>query len=424
MMVGPPYVAAESNEQRATSNQQPMPHKPQFKYFLSDVTNSVQKNSEIWSIPLPTTRKQPQRVTGISVTYGDYFSAVHSFLEQNRFEILIFAFSKSINRQIIPEEIEEIRVCLVKHGEFYHPSLIEAVLNKQSCKFVINVAISATGRDCIEREYNCLKRLGNDFSFSSIPEVYGYGKTCVKESRHTISMFLGQWFEGFNEFHISHDKTDNKYKILVWDSEKGNYFLSSDNTLELYRQAAMILTGYYNIETFEQIFPWHHAAGDFVIRMQNNKAKLKLITVRQYGPMFAKKEGDGEQGAGSRDTGRDAGMILEAMLVFLLNLSIRMRLDRLNGVGDIVWSDDIAVQGTLKGFFQGLRWKDSTGLFSDSFDAYFHDYLLSSCTEKDLFDLSLAIVNSYNPLAPEIPVIRQNIKKHAEVFFDAVTGQL
>ena len=140
-------------------------------------------------------------------------------------------------------------------------------MNKHSYKFVVNVAISAAGRDCIEREYNCLKRLGNDFSFSSIPEVYGYGKTCVKEGGHTISMFLGQWFEGFNEFHISHDKADNKYKILVWDSEKGNYFLSPDNTLELYRQAAMILTGYYNIETFEQIFPWHHAAGDFVIRL-------------------------------------------------------------------------------------------------------------------------------------------------------------
>ncbi len=411
-----------------------MPHKPQFKYFLSDATNPVQKNSEIWSIPLPTTRKQPQKVTGISVTYGDYFSSVHSFLEQNRFEILTSAFSKSINRQTIPEEIEEIRVFLIKHGEFYHPSLIEAILNKHSYKFVINVAISAAGRDCIEKEYNSLKRLGNDFSFSSIPKIYGYGEACVKKSRHTMSMFLGEWFEGFNEFHISHDDSDNKQKILVWDSEKGNYFLSPDNTLELYRQAAMILTDYYNIETFEQIFPWHHAAGDFVVKLtpqpcpppsrgkvsegvkkgNSHTIELKLITVRQYARMFAKKEDE--------DTDRDVEMILEAMLVFLLNLSIRMRLDRLNGTGDIVWSDDIAVQGTLKGFFQSLRRKDSTGLFSDSFDTYFHDYLLSSCTEKDFYDLSLAIVNSYNPLAPEIPVIRQNIKKHAEVFFNALVS--
>ncbi len=392
-----------------------MPHKPHFRYFLSNAPNSVQKESEIWSAPLPTTRKQPQKVTGISITYGDYFSAVHSFLEKNKFKILISAFSKSMNRQIIPEEIEEIRVCLIKHGEFYHPSLIEAILDKHSYKFVVNVAISAAGRDCIEREYNCFKRLGNDFSFSSIPEAYGYRETRVKESGHTISMFLGEWFEGFNEFHISLDKTDNKHKILVWDSEKGNYFLSPDNTLELYRQAAMILTGYYDIETFEQIFPWHHAAGDFVIRLQNNKAELKLITVRQYATMFAKKEDDEE-------TDRDVEMMLEALLVFLLNLSIRMRLDRIDGIGDIVWSDDIAVKGTLKGFFQSLRRKDSTGLSSDSFDTYFHDYLLSSCTEKDLYDLSLSIVNSYNPLAPEIPVIRDNIKKHAEVLFEAITG--
>jgi len=391
-----------------------MPHKPQFKYFLSDATNPVQKNSEIWSIPLPTSRKQPQSVTGLSVTYGAYFSAVHSFLEQNRFEILISVLSKSTNRQIIPEEIKEIRVCLIKYGEFYHPSIIKAILDKESYKFVLNVAISATGRNCIKREYSCLKKLGNDFSFSSIPEVYSYGEACVKESGYTISMFLGEWFEGFNEFHISHDKTDNKHKILVWDSEKGNYFLSPDNTLELYRQAAMILTDYYNIETFEQIFPWHHAAGDFVIRLQNNKAELKLITVRQYAPMFAKERDE--------NTGRDVEMILEAMLVFLLNLSIRMRLDRLNGVGDIVWSDDIAAYGTLKGFLQGLRRKGSSGLLSDSFDTYFHDYLLSSCTEKDFYDLSSAIVNSYNPLAPEIPVIRQNIKKHAEVLFNALAS--
>ncbi|RZB35082.1 MAG: hypothetical protein SRB1_00850 [Desulfobacteraceae bacterium Eth-SRB1] len=391
-----------------------MPLKPQFKYFLYRSDNLIQKNSKLWAIPLPTTRKQPQKATGISVTCGDYFSAVHSFLEQNRFEILTSAFSKSINRQIIPEEIEEIRVCLIKHGEFYHPSLIEAVLNKHSYKFVVNVAISVTGRDCIEREYSSLKRLGNDFSSSSIPEIYGYGEARVKKSRHTMSMFLGEWFEGFNEFHISHDGSDNKYKVLVWDSEKGNYFLSPDNTLELYRQAAMILTGYYDIETFEQIFPWHHAAGDFVVRLQNSEAELKLITVRQYAPMFAKERDE--------NTGRDVEMILEALLVFLLNLSIRMRLDRLNGVGDIVWSDDIAIQGTLKGFFQGLRRKDSTGLFSDSFDTYFHDYLLSSCTEKDFYDLSSAIVNSYNPLAPEISVIRQNIKKHAEVLFNALTS--
>ncbi|MEA3280776.1 MAG: hypothetical protein U9Q38_09295, partial [Thermodesulfobacteriota bacterium] len=126
-----------------------MLHKPQFKYFLYRLDNLIQKNSRILTVPLPMSRRQPLEDRSLSITYNDYFSAVHSFLEQNKFEILTSAFSKSINRQIIPEEIEEIRVCLIKHGEFYHPSLIEAVLNKHSYKFVVNVAISATGRHCM-----------------------------------------------------------------------------------------------------------------------------------------------------------------------------------------------------------------------------------------------------------------------------------
>ena len=106
-------------------------------------------------------------------------------------------------------------------------------------------------------------------------------------------MFLGEWFEGYNEFHISLDPADEKHKIIVWDHEHGNYFLSTDQTKALYRQAAKILTCYYNVETFEQISSWHHAAGDFVLKCQNDEIDLKLITVRQYRPMFGNDIGIG-----------------------------------------------------------------------------------------------------------------------------------
>jgi hypothetical protein len=230
-----------------------------------------------------------------------------------------------------------------------------------------------------------------------------------------VSMFLGEWFEGFNEFHITKDPSDEKNRINVWDTEKGNFFLTYEQTLELYRQAAMILTCYYDVETFEQIFPWHHAAGDFVIKLINNKIKARLVTVRQYASMFEKNEME------DQDKGTD--LILEALLVFFLNLSIRMRLDRLDGVGEIVWSEDVAVEGTLKGFFEGLALKPPVDSLQDSVVDCFRKHLLS-CSRADLLDLSQAMVNAYNPQAPEVPVIKRNLQSHVKILYNAIKNRL
>ncbi len=392
-----------------------MPIEPRFSYFLSQKNTSILNDSKIWKTPLPLKRnpsgKVSQRITDTSISYGDYFSAVRSFLEKNRFNLLLSAINHRINRKIDQEKIEEIQTYLVKHGEFYHPARIVTIIDGSSLSFVLNVAVSATGQDCIKREYKLLERLNKDFSFSFLPEVYGQGKVYAKENLE-IRMFLGEWFVGFNEFHISYDKTDGRKKIIVWDSIKGNFFLSQTRSIELYRQSAMILSYFYNPETFEQISPWHHASGDFVLRLRSNKLDVKLITVRQYSSMFKNTNGI-ENGI------RDAELILEAMLVFLLNLSIRMRLDRIDGVGPIVWSDDIAVKATLEGFFEALALKHSISLFSDPIATCFRKHLLS-CSESDVFDLSKGIVDAYNPLAPEVPIIKQNLETHVEVLCNAI----
>jgi len=387
-----------------------MLREPRFEYFLSRTNNSVQRDSEVWKASLPLNRmsfgKQPQQANGISVTYGEYFDAVRSFLEKNRFEIVRFAALQQANRDIKPEEIEKVCICLEKHGEFYHPARIETVVSGLKIPFVLNVAISDVGRKHIKTEYNFLQKMNNDFPFSFVPRVYGLGEASTKRRRQ-ISMFLGEWLDGFNEFHISRDPAERKNKIVVWDNKQGNFSLSNDKILELYSQAAMILTSYYNIETFEQLFSWHHAAGDFVLRLQNNKIDLKLITIRQYTSMF-------EKNLLVENINRDTDLILEALLVFFLNLSIRMRLDRLDGVGDIVWSDDIAVYGFLKGFFDGLALKPRSSHLPAPIDVCFCQHL-SFFTEADLYDLAKDIINSYQPKAPEVPVIKQNLKRHIEV---------
>ena len=393
-----------------------MPPKTQFKYYLQNTQNSLDEKNDIWSLPLPLSRKKPQKADEISLTYGDYFYAVRSFLKKDKFKSITSAISQQLNQNIKPEEIQEIRIYLEKHGEFYHPARIETFINGSRILFVLNAAISSAGKGFIKREFEILNKLNNEFSFSFIPKVYSQDKIFIKNKGIEISMFLGEWFEGFNEFHISQNKykqakTDSSIKIVVWDHEKGNFFLSDDESLELYSQVAMILTCCYNAETFEQIFPWHHAAGDFVIKLQNNNMEIKLITVRQYAPMIKNKKADKNHS--------DLSLILEAMLIFFLNLSIRNRLDRLDGVGEIVWSDNIAVEGTIKGFLNGLSKISSKNLIPDALAADFINYI-SCFTKTDLLELCNSIVNTYNPMAPDIPVIRQNLTDHVDLLYNSI----
>lgn len=387
-----------------------MPNAPQFKYFLYGAGQPVQPDSEICTTPIPLSRKPKERQAADFVSHGDYFSACRDFLAKDDFKTITFAVSQQIRRPVAVEELETIHIILEKHGEFYHPSKIETVLQGTTVSFVLNVAVSNAGNACIQREYRCLKRLHKEFPLSFVPKAYGEGHIYIKNNRK-VGMFLGEWLEGFNEFHISRDPLDKKNKLVVWDSENGNFFLSVEQTLEIYRQAALILTYYYHVETLEQIFPWHHAAGDFVVKRLNNTLEVKLITVRQYVSMVKEHE--------SADQQRDAEFILEALLVFLLNLSIRMRLDRLDGVGDIVWSNDIAVEGTLKGFFEGLALKQPIDLLPEPLFNSFRQHLLT-CRETELFDLSQAMVKTYHPKAPEVPVIEQNLVAHVRIFYNAI----
>ncbi len=227
---------------------------------------------------------------GESVSHAAYFQAAQSFLEAHSFEIIARAASRQLGRDVKAADIEEIHIYLEKHGEFYHPARIEAVVCQKRLCFVLNVAISETGKRFIEKEYHHLNRLNTELPFRYLPQVYGFGRIPASDGSN-FAMFLGQWFDGYHEFHLSMDPADKKPKIIVWDDSRGRFFLSAEQTKTLYAQASKILTCYYNLESFEQIFSWHHAAGDFVVATENGKLELRLVSVRQYGSHFWKSEG-------------------------------------------------------------------------------------------------------------------------------------
>jgi hypothetical protein len=361
-------------------------------------------------MPLPVKRGEAEikaeHKPCAGITYGDYFEAGAAFLANNNCEIISAALSH-LNNPVYLHQIREIKISLEKHGSFYHPSKVEAVAENRSIPFVLNVAVSKEGIECIQKEYLTLKRLNSEYQYSFIPAVYGRGDFAVRNNL-AVGMFLGEWFEGYNEFHISRDPSDGKEKILVWDNLQGSRFVSSGTATDIYMQASKIMTCFYNIYTFEQIFPWHHAAGDFVVRQTGDKTDVKLITARQYSSLFETK-----------DQSKEIEMIFEGLLVFLVVLSIRMRLDRLDGTGDIVWADSKAVNGTIKGFWEGLKTKSGAKLIQADFIYELRVYLQSR-SENELSGLAKEILNSFNQSAPDIQVIYRNLAKHTSEMFHAL----
>ena len=152
---------------------------------------------------------------------------------------------------------------------------------------------------------------------------------------------LGEWLAGYHEWHVSDDPESGERKIHLWDYENGYRFLSKKESHKLLLQAASILTYYYDPESFHQIYPWHHGAGDFVVKADSGSISVKLITARQYEPLV--------QFEGKEEADR-----LVATIHFLLNLVLRIRLDRLDGVGGPAWLGAFAVHAAVEGFFTVL----------------------------------------------------------------------
>ena len=154
-----------------------MPARPKITYFLYESKNSITNDHPLWQSPLPLHRNASSRFghpkSGASVNYGDYFQAVREFLKKNHYSILSAAVSRQIQRTIDPEGIREIRVCLQKHGAFYHPARIDVIGTDFWTKFVLNVAVSRAGRDCIEKEYGIFEMLHQVIQGHYLPNIYG-----------------------------------------------------------------------------------------------------------------------------------------------------------------------------------------------------------------------------------------------------------
>lgn len=367
---------------------------PLIRYSIADPSNLISNVSDEWSSSLPLER-DPGIQNDQTVILSDYFMAAESFLYENDFEVIRKAAVNTSLEPISSLSIKDVNICLVKHGRFYHPSKIVVQLkNNHVFSLTLNIAFSIEGIACVDRECRALISLYNRFDY--VPKVFGKNSYVMKNGLR-YSIFSTQWFDNYHEFHLSIDK-EGIQRIIVWDSEKGNYYLSEEASFILYRKIAGILTCCYDPFSGNQIQPWHHAAGDFIINNDNPDVDVRLITVRQYTSLFQELPDDDDT-------------LAEAAIIFLIGMSLRTRIDRADGVGEILWAASYAVQATAQGFFEGLFSNAPSSDRETTLKKKIIDLSLD-LTPDDLLDYSRMIIESYNPLSPDLPIIEKNIENH------------
>jgi hypothetical protein len=157
------------------------------------------------------------------------------------------------------------------------------------------------------------------------------------------------------------------------------------------------LTRYYDFSSFYQIHPWHLAAGDFIARIDPDRVAVRLVAARQYGPLIGPPDLPPE----------------EALFFFQLNFTLNLRLDRLDGVGELVWAEAGVVEPAGQGFWRALAEKEQRHEVPQGFPLGFRAYL-RSLTRQDLAAGLEALIDSGDPRTPERSLIKANGDRHLE----------
>jgi hypothetical protein len=329
------------------------------------------------------------------LTLRDYFQSIERFFLDN---------------PLSQDRLDEMLIRSEKHGTLYHVASVEIASRGIRRKFGVSTAFSEPRKKLLLHEYETMKYLNQHFSYEYLPKVYLASETLCSnpEGNETVVMSVSDWLEGYHEWHLMADQ-EGKQGILVWDMEKGNRTATSEEGHAIFREASRILTLYYDPKTYRQIYPWHHAAGDFVVKNAGGAIQVKLTTTRNYLPLisFPKKA----------DTNR-----VTALVAFLLNMTVQMRLDRIGGVGEPVWAQEGFVSPCLEGFFGALQTMKAEGRL-DLGEGPDLLTLLKRFSLEELQSLYSPLMESYREEKPEdFQVIQKNLDSHVVTLWKALQG--
>ncbi|HVO84836.1 MAG TPA: hypothetical protein VMU60_10475 [Syntrophobacteria bacterium] len=333
-----------------------------------------------------------------TLTYGPYLESVRRFLLRRSGAKLAAALRAHLGRPVAPKEIERIDIRSEKHGAFYHVARVDVHLVRGAVSLAVNVAAGELAQLTLAREYRLLRRLARHIPSPHLPRFYCQGSVSHDDGHGEplyLGLAVGEWFKDYHEFHPGRLEGEGRVRLLLWDSAAGHRALDDFQTSSIYRQAARILTEYYDWSSFREIYPWHHGAGDFVARVEGDRVHVRLITVRDYASAVGYR------------TRKMAGKML-ALLLFFLHLTIRMRLDRSDGVGELVWAAGAILKDVAQGFFEGFSGKDGAPSPSALRE------ILSVLSEDEWRQLLAEVLGCYTFSPEELELIHRQGEMHIQ----------
>ncbi len=290
---------------------------PRVTFAVASATGDIPFEQGLRDVPLEG--------CPLATTYGEYFDGLRDFVLGPGLPALIGELARQTERPESEGKLAAIVIKAQKHGALYHPASVQVTGPAGSVTLGVNVAAGPHGWAALAREHEVLARLSRKVPGAGLPRPL-----CFHEGDR-LDFLMVEWFSGFHEFHVG-----SEGRIVLWDYEDGGLVLLDVPTArEMYRQSARILTLCYDPVTGARVWPWRHAAGDFVASLAQGRVRTRLITARGYGAPAGV----------STDS-------LGSLRHFFVTTTLYMRLDRLDGVGKRVflpaWALEAAVEGILE----------------------------------------------------------------------------
>ena len=329
----------------------------------------------------------------------DYFESIKGLLLSDDGKILTSVIAKKSGKRLTLDRIDSVEIRCEKVGTLYHVASLTIRCEGEALRLCITTAITDEAIQCLDQETSYLIFLADAYHLTCLPRVFYKGEVVRHTSKGDAALVhaFQEWFEDHHEWHLSLDDS-GRQRITLWDMEKGYRNFSLEEGAEIYRQATKILTLGYDFRTGREISPWSHAAGDFVVKVgEEGSFSVRLTTVRGYAPVSL----SGEE--------RSFDPLIH-ISYFFLSLTARMRLDRLGGIGSVLWAESSILQPVVRGFLEALSSREGQDRYSEGDRQRIRESLMSF-TEDEIRTHLHSLLEHFS--GEEESVVEKHLEEHA-----------